>query len=73
MARTETYLMMYLRVVRARRTFLGAHLTVDVRNNFQSKSHVTEFTGEIEQKPKLLVEFTNLSQIDLDKAITLPI
>ena len=51
-----------LAVVRARRTFLGAHLTVDVWNNFQSKSHVTEFTGEIEQKPKLLVEFTNLSQ-----------
>ena len=48
--------MMYLHVVWARRTFLGAHLMVDVQNNFQSRSHVTEFTGEVEQKPELLAD-----------------
>ena len=62
MVRMEPYLLMYLHAVWARRIFLGAHLMVDVWNNFQSRFHVTEFMGEMEQNPRPLVEFTNLTR-----------
>ena len=70
MARKEPYLLLYLNAVWARRIFLGAHLTVDVWNNFQGRFHVTEFMGE-------MAGYSSNSQtspeIDLGKAITMPI
>jgi len=70
MARREPYLLMYLHAVRARRIFLGAHMMVDVWNNFQSRFHMTEFMSKI---PGYSSNSQTSPEIDLGKVITMPI